>query len=453
MVSSRSRLALRRASAAAGLVLLPLALAGAAAAQVSPNGDQFQVNTYTTGRQWQAAVASDGDGHFVVAWTSDGSPGTDSSYWSVQARRYDAAGVPLGDQFQVNSYTTHFQYQPAVAAGIQGGFVVVWQSIGSAGTDQDFFSIQGQRFDSLGNPLGGEFQVNSYTTDSQETPDVASDGLGNFVVVWWSYGSFGNDPNLSVQARRFDQDGAPLGAEFQVNSYTTYAQWTPAVAADSQGNFVVAWLSEGSFGNDTSGLSVQARRFDASGTPLGAEFQVNTYTTGHQYFPTVAMDPQGGFVVAWESGDNSGGPDGSHKSIQARRYDASGNPQGDEFVVNSYTTGDQELASLALDSRGNLVIAWECWWSSTEDGIEAQRYDASGSPLGGEFQVESYTTSYQFRSAVAADALGNFVIAWESDGSGGTDQDGYSVQAQRFDDLFRDGFESGDTGRWSSAVP
>jgi len=34
-----------------------------------------------------------------------------------------------------------------VAAGINGGFVVVWDSYGSAGSDGDYGSIHGQRYE------------------------------------------------------------------------------------------------------------------------------------------------------------------------------------------------------------------------------------------------------------------------------------------------------------------
>ena len=86
-----------------------------------------------------------------------------------------------GEEFLVNSYTLGSQRLPAVATGASGSFVVVWQS-----EDQDgsVYSIQGQHFDSAGNPLGDEFQVNSYTTGSQERPAVTADEQGNFVVVW-----------------------------------------------------------------------------------------------------------------------------------------------------------------------------------------------------------------------------------------------------------------------------
>ena len=91
-------------------------------------------------------MAVDADGEFVVAWTSDGSGGSDSNSYSIQGQRFDSAGEPLGDPFQVNTYTTDSQESPAVAAEADGDFVVVWQSRGSSGSDSSLMSILGQRF-------------------------------------------------------------------------------------------------------------------------------------------------------------------------------------------------------------------------------------------------------------------------------------------------------------------
>ena len=41
-------------------------------------------------------------------------------------------------------------------------------------------------------------------------------------------------------------------------------------------------------------------------TPLGSEFQVNTYTTNSQNNPSVAVDADGDFVVVWESDESAG---------------------------------------------------------------------------------------------------------------------------------------------------
>ena len=74
------------------------------------------------------------------------------------------AQLPLGEEFRVNSYTTETQYRPAVASHLDGSFVVVWNSRDQDGSDWGVFA---QRYDADGDPLGGEFQVNSYTTGIQ----------------------------------------------------------------------------------------------------------------------------------------------------------------------------------------------------------------------------------------------------------------------------------------------
>jgi len=442
----------------AGTMVIVLVGGIALAQEPVPLSGEFQINTYTTQQQYMAAVAADDAGNFVVAWASLGSYGTDTSQRSIQARRFDTSGNPKGNQFQVNTYTTDAQWDPDIAVDAQGAFVVAWTAwAGSFGTDS-FRSIQGQRYDASGTPVESEFQVNSFISDIQWLPALASRGQGDFVVTWSSRGSYGTDRSyFSIQGQRFDADGIPSGVQFQINSYTTSHQHRPAVDSDAQGNFVVVWDSNGSFGGDTSGGSVQGQRYDSSGTPVENEFQVNSFTTGSQSYPSLAVDPQGNFVVVWES-SGSYGTDSDLRSIQAQRFDASGIPLGDQYQVNSYTTGDQFRSKVAVDSLGNFVVVWRSDGSYGDDvgsdSIQGQFYDASGAPVGGQFQVNTYTTGDPNRPAVAVDAQGNFVVVWASPGSYGTDMSNLSIQGQRFASraVFVDDFESGDTSSWSSTV-
>jgi len=401
-------------------------------AQVVPSGPQFQVNTYTTNEQAMPAVAVDGAGNFVVVWRSHGS--AVSTNYSIQGQRYDAAGMPLGGQFQVNTYTTLAQ-SPAVAADAAGNFVVVWDGVGSAGTDPVGNSIQGRRYDSAGMPLGGQFQINTYTTNLQIEPAVAADAAGNFVVVWSSSGSAGTDTDgSSIQGQRFDSAGNPQGSEFQVNNYTTGGAGSVAVARAGAGEFIVVWASGASPGSDTSFNSIQARLFDSTGTPLANQFQVNTYTTSFQLFPAVAT-AAGNFVVVWESNGGSGS-DPTGYSVHAQRYDGTGTPQGGQFQVNTYTTSSQGLPGVTADAAGNFVIVWGSTGSSGSDAslesVQGQRYDAAGVALGSQFQINTYTNNQQNFPVIASDAGGNFVVAWQSFGGADTDTSNYSVQAQRF---------------------
>ena len=146
------------------------------------------------------------------------------------------------------------------------------------------------------------------------------------------------------------------------------------MAAEADGDFVVVWDSYGTSGTDTSGFSVNGQRYASSGSTLGAEFQVNFYTTSDQGYPSVAADANGDFVVVWHSLGSSG-PDTSSKSIQGQRYASDGSIQGAEFQVNTYTTNDQTDPFLAADAFGNFVVVWQSYVSPTARvSIQGQRY-------------------------------------------------------------------------------
>src|SRR4030095_3482098 len=214
---------------------------------------------------------------------SSSAPG-DGDSGGVFAQRYDASGAPVGTEVQVNHYTTTLQRSPRVAAVQNGGFVVVWESGSSyyqTGQDGSSVGVFGQRLDASGAPVGGEFQVNTYTTDLQSAPAVTAEPGGGFVVVWQSrprYGGVGQDGDGGgVFDQRFDDTGGRAGAEFQVNTYTTGVQDAPDVAADADGNLVVTWRS-GDYGStqDGSQAGIFARHLTGDGARVGPEFQVNT---------------------------------------------------------------------------------------------------------------------------------------------------------------------------------
>jgi len=418
-----------------GAVLLA-ALPSGVRAQ-SPAGTEFQVNTYTTSYQGRPSVASDRNGNFVVVWQSYAQ---DGSYYGVFGQRFNASGVVQGSEFQVSTYTTGTQGRAAVASDANGNFVVVWQSY--PGQDGSFSGVFGQRFNAYGTPQSSQFRVNSYTTDYQGRAAVASDANGNFVVVWMSSGQDGDASGVFGQ--RFDASGVPQGSEFQVNSYTTSNQFIPAVASDANGNFVIVWMSYGPDGYESG---VFGQRFDAAGIPQGNEFPVNSFTTGRQRVPRVASDAIGNFVVVWESGPK----DGSSYGVFGQRFDAAGAPQGSEFQINSYTTYSQERPTVASDADGNFTVIWRSYLQDGSSfGVFGQRFNAAGVPQAGEFRVNSYTTGYQAGFAVASDADGDFVVVWGSVGQ--RDGSGSAVLGQRYGDIiFKDGFDSGGLGRWSSS--
>jgi hypothetical protein len=171
-------------------------------------------------------------------------------------------------------------------------------------------------------------------------------------------------------------NAAPAGGEVLVNTTTAGTQLTfeeipQSVAMDADGDYVVVWASEGEDQGTTWG--VYAQRYDASGVAQGSEFLVNTTTAKDQMWPSVTMDADGDFVVAWESNLQ----DGSGYGVYAQRYDAAGVAQGGEFQLNTYTTADQASPIMAMDADGDFVITWDSVQGDFTE-IYAQRYNIAG---------------------------------------------------------------------------
>jgi len=322
-------------------------------------GEPILVNSLTVGEQIEPAVAMDDGGNFVVIWSGDGTAIGDAT--GVFGQRFDVDGVPLGGQFRVNDYLNSYQSDPAVAMNPNtGDFVVTWTSYGQDGSRNGIYA---RRYRASGQPYAAEFRVNTTTSGSQATSDIAMDATGAFVVVWASEGQ--DASGWAIYGQRFSASGAALGSEFRVNTQQNGDQIDPAVARDRKGNFVVTWSSR----QDGSGLGVYAQRFNASGVKQGSEFRVNQTTIYDQFEPDVAMSPDGIFVITWTSFNQDTPYDENLRDwgVYARMYNANGTDYTDprvgsgaigEFRVNAQTEGNQYAPSVAMDAAGHYIVVW-----------------------------------------------------------------------------------------------
>jgi hypothetical protein len=436
-----------------------------------PVGPSFQVNTYTAGHQggvsgyrscgYQGgrgqAVAADAAGGFVVVWSDGAGPysyggeighGRDGSYRGIFGQRFDSGGNRVGPEFQVNTRTLGDQSYPRVAMRSTGEFVVVWnaQYVAYDGGDAyptgyRFAHVRGQRYDDEGTPQGGEFNVAGDASSLiNRYPAVAMDDGGRFVVVWdtneYSYGG-------QIHGRRYDGDGSPLGSRFRISTLDYpggYSDESPDVAMEPGGEFVVAWKAYPQ-GYCQTTYSILTRRYDGAGNPLGGEVAVGTDVCENGYFevfPRLARTGGGGFVVVWASSslDAEVETDGDATDIVARRVGAGGSPIGDVFRVNTTTAGHQRCAAVAGAGDGSFVVTWT--QVDTRQGF-GQQFDRTGAPAGGEFFVNPQASQgyVAHGTSIAATPSGDFVVVWTDLGySGplGIDGDALGVFAQRFGD-------------------
>ncbi len=317
------------------------------------SGSEFPVNTYTTSFQERASVASLSTGKFVVTWESNAQ---DGDGFGVYGQIFNADGTQSGSEFQVNTYTTGDQMEPSVTSLSNGQFVVTWQSDVQ---DGDSWGVYGQVFNADGTQSGSEFPVNTYTISNQDHPSVASLSNDRFVITWDSWDQDGD--YYGVYGQIFNADGTKNGSEFQINTYTANSQKTSAVASLSNDTFVVTWASDN---QDGDSWGVYGQVFNADGTKSGSEFQVNTEIISEQIKPSVVSLSNGQFIVTWGSYLQ----DGDGWGVYGQVFNADGTKSGSEFPVNTYTTGDQSSPSVASLNNDRFVITWDSWEGQDGDG-------------------------------------------------------------------------------------
>lgn len=310
---------------------------------------------------------------------------------------------PLEPIYEVNLNTVGDQYLPRIAALDEGRVVVVWTS---EGQDGDGGGVFGRLFDAAAGPVGPELQVNVYTEGSQSLPAVAPGPAGGFLVVWSSSGQDGS--SSGVYARRFDASGTALGGEVQVNTYTDSYQISPWVAPAAGVGFVVVWASLGQDG-DLSGIF--GRLLDQDGLPAGPEFPVNLTTLGSQRQPSITAAPDGSFVVTWVHSvpPNPAG----HNDAFGIRIATDGTALSPEFQING-SVPVQLQVPVAFDPAGTFLAVW-CPSSleTVEDGVWGRRFGPSAAPLGPEFRIDPSQVGRNTNADVVPDGRGGFLVVWE----------------------------------------
>lgn len=361
-------------------------------------------HTALSGTHFDPRVAAAPNGNFVAVWEDD-SDG--NAVGQIHARAFDKDGNALFAEKVVNSIGSGQQQQPDVAMDDQGNFVVVWED------DQDNdgkSQIMARGFLANGSQRFADLTVNSVAGGHHRKPAVAAAAAGNFVVTWED----DQDDNgyYQVLARGFTATGANRIATFTVNSVSGGQQLHPAIGMDGPGNFVIAWEDD----QESDGLlQVYARGFAATGAARIADFRVNTGTTGTHMSPSLALDQDGDFVVAWEDDTDNNGS----FQVLGRGFSSAGAQRIAQFTVNTVSGGQQYAPALGMDASGDFAVAWED--DQDNNGsfqVLARTFTASGAQRRADFTVNSDSSGQQYVPSSAMDEQNRFVVGWQDDMDG-----------------------------------
>jgi hypothetical protein len=374
----------RRARALA-LLLAAATIAGPAAAQVIPTGNELVLSPAHDSRQRDATPGLRKKGSQVV-WEDE--------RLGILGRAFNLAGAPLGavqtfaasDPLPAPPFVLQLreQHEPALAMRKDGGFLLVWSEwvverrVSTFSDTSRWLSARllARFYKPDGRAAGNPFEI-AKPAGFAGRPAIAAAADGSFWIAWHELAGAAR----GIHIRRLDKKGK-LGGDVRV----ALAGERPsiAIAADT---FLVVW--ERPVGASTQ---VAGRLFKTKGGAVGTLFNISRTPGTRGARPAVAGQTYGEFLVVWEGSPTANPGDievygqaisklgsflGPELSLAVGRGDRHGSPRvaalGTGWVA-AWRSFDQFLRlgvdGVALDRMGNDVGTPAAFSSTLPSGFE-----------------------------------------------------------------------------------
>ena len=329
-------------SAGAVLTVTPVPSAG------KTWGTAALIEIDNVGNAENAQVAVNASGQAVAVWQQP-----DGMSINIHAARFSpATGWHTPEPIDTEPETSQ---QPAVAIDAQGNAFVAWlRSEGSSN------SVWARRFTAQGG-WGSPVLIENGLGDAGN-PQVAVDGSGNAIVVFWQQ----EGGRVNIVANRY-ANGAGWGTATAIEADSTGDAGAPQIAMDAAGNAVAVWAWSAASGPPYN-FSVWANRYTVGSGWGGAGpiDAINTSTPNAN--PHVALDGAGNAIAVWHR------PDGSWNSIWSSRY-VVGSGWGAPGLIETDNTNSAHDARVAFDAGGNAMAVW-IQSDGVRDNVLANRYTA-----------------------------------------------------------------------------
>ncbi len=439
--------------------LLGLAAGPALGQFGAPISEAIPVNsnaaTDTVSYDSKPQLASDGLGHWVAVWYGSDPFGTMSGSDKIFTANSGNNGMTWSPIARIDKHpavmTTGHNNNPRIATDGLGRWIVVWNSNDTlGGMVSNNYNIHYSVSTDNGANWTDTVPLNNLAEPSydfeEEFPAIASDGLGNWIVVWKSEeNAVVAEPNILLA--RSSDNGANW-TDPVILATEAFSSSEPRLAADGQGHWVVVWQSKnplgGAIGTDWDILFSRSEDHGMTWTPQAAlnshADADNMLSETADIYPDIASDGAGNWIAVWMSQVDLGGFLGTDEDILFAVSANNGQTWTDSAALNTNAatdTGGDQFPAVASDGRGNWAVLWnsnESLGASTGIGtdIHASRSENNGTTWTDSVVFNSTATldigtDTDQRAAIASDGVGNWVGIWMSNfnlgGTIGTDFD------------------------------
>ena len=252
---------------------------------------------------------------------------------------------------------------------------------------------------------------NDYLWDLQGYPTTQLH-RGDYVVAWQKYSSM---TGWDIYARLYNSNGTPKGAEFLVNGTTEGDQIHPSIAINPTGYFVIAWEGRGNVNgqlDDDTGIYMQRFYPHATRYYPGYELRANYYTSGVSSNPSIVVGEDFSTAVTWETHGSSSGTDGIW--LGRFGYDS----LGLETKINESTTGNNTNPKSSKNNAGEIAVTWQNSTNNNNFDIYYRRYNLYDTNYSTpQTQVNSFLTGVQSNPDIVITDDNRIAVTWQKNGS------------------------------------
>lgn len=371
----------------------------------------------TPGQSDTPVLAIDHEGYPVVAWNEY------TTNYEIYVKRWNGSawvgmsGATTGDN--VSASADGFSSGPSLAVNSEGNPVVAWYEV-SLDSDSDIYVKRwsGSAWE-LMKVNGAPSDDMSLNSGDSYHPSLAVAASGEIAVAWEDDSGPGDDSDIYMKrwtGLTWVEVGGESASGGGISDNLGLSYW-PTMATNPEGSWVVAWQD-----SSEEREVIYFRMWNGSNW---VEMEVGSATTGgvsgsnegyRALRPSLAVAPDGMMMVAWELyGQTS-------SEIYARRYQLQ--TYGDWQPIGESAAGyginlNDGLAvspSLAFDAEGVPFVAWQGRWGGSNGDIFLRAWNGTDhwEEIGGSATLGgiSNTPGDSAQPTLAIDAGGRPLVAW-----------------------------------------
>ncbi len=301
-----------------------------------------RVNDAPSGSQLLPSLAVGPDGTLYAAWKD-----TRNRHTDVYFARSTDGGVTWSANVRIDDALSEVPSlveggKPSLAVGPDGTLYAAWHDDRNGNLDQDIYFA---RSTDGGVTWSASIRVDDAPSGDQLYSSLAVGPDGTLYVVWHDF----RNNTFDIYSARSSDGGATWSVNVRVDDALSGDQRFPSLAVGPDGTLYAAWADER---NDNFDLSIYFARSTNGGATWSTNVRVDDAPSGDQWYPSLAVGPDGTLYAVWQDGRINN--DGIYSACSRD----GGATWSANVRVDDAPSGDQWYPSLAVGPDGTLYAAW-----------------------------------------------------------------------------------------------